>query len=91
MLMAIKDFLQTQVAPHLKSFLGPLDRFLSGLEPWVWKACAIGFFICGGLFALCFKRSYIYQGAPDQAAWRDLRLWALLFLLPFIVVYWILG
>jgi hypothetical protein len=33
------------------------------------------------------KRSFIFRGAPDQKRWRDLRLWAVIVLLPYVVLY----
>ena len=39
-----------------------------------------------GVFLL--PRGYIYLGAPDQARWRDLRLWALVLVILHACVYW---
>ena len=33
------------------------------------------------------KRSFIFRGAPDDKAWRDLRLWAVIVMLPYLVLY----
>ena len=30
---------------------------------------------------------YELLGAPDQAGWRDLRIWTALVLLPYIIIY----
>lgn len=40
------------------------------------------------LAAYTFSRENIYRGAPDAAAWRDLRLWAVALVLLHAVVYW---
>lgn len=75
------------LVPMLKAVLGPLDVWLSGLPPWTGRLCAIVLFLAGAVWALTLKRSYVYLGAPDDARWRDLRLWALLATLPYIVLY----
>ena len=84
---AFSEFMKSNVAPHLKALLTPLDQLIDTLPLWVGTACAIGLFVIVGIWALTLKRSYIYLGAPDQAAWRDLRIWTIIVLLPYIIVY----
>jgi len=80
-------FLNNTVAPPLRAMEEPLDVWIDGLPWWTPRACAIGLFVAAGIGAMCFKREYIYLGAPDKAAWRDLRIWSLLILIPYIAVY----
>ena len=84
---AFANFMQTNVAPSLRALHVPLDAWIDGLPWWTPKACALTLFILAGLWAMTLKRSYIYLGAPDQAAWRDLRIWAVLVLVPYILIY----
>lgn len=81
------QFMKDNVAPSLKSLLAPLDAWIDSLPLWTGTACAVGLFTIVGLWALTLKRSYIYLGAPDQARWRDLRIWTVLILLPYIIIY----
>jgi hypothetical protein len=83
--------LSDAVSPLLKRFFGPLDDFLIGLPPWVWLTCAISLFVIAGCIVWTLKRSYVYLGAPDQSRWRDLRIWSTLLLIPYIVIYLLLG
>lgn len=85
--MSFGEFMRENVAPHLKSLLAPLDAFIDSLPMWVGTACAIGLFVIVGLWALTLPRKYIYLGAPDEAGWRDLRIWTWLVLLPYIIIY----
>lgn len=39
--------------------------------------------------SLTRDRRTIYRGAPDHAAWRDLRLWILPLVAIQIVLYWL--
>ena len=48
-----------------------------GFSPFIVKGFFISFFVLVGLFSLWQKREFIYQGAPSQALWRDLRIWAI--------------
>ena len=77
---------------------GPVERFLSALFRPVNEALgsiplgaarwfAVGYIVLGALWTLLLPRKYIYLGAPSEARWRDLRLWAFVFLLPFALIY----
>ena len=45
--------------------------------PLSWmKACFLLFFLVILMIVIRQKKSFVYQGAPDQARWRDLRIWA---------------
>jgi hypothetical protein len=71
----------------LSFWIKPLDAWLIGLPDWAGRASAAGLFIAAGIWVLTLKRDYIYRGAADQARWRDLRIWALVALLPYVVLY----
>jgi hypothetical protein len=49
------------------------------------------FFIAIAVAAACLPRKYIFRGAPDGAAWRDLRWWSALLVGIHVVVYWYLS
>ncbi len=84
---AFSDWMNTNVAPHLHAVLTPLDVWIDALPMWVSKLCAVGLFVIVGLWVSTLKREYVYLGAPDQAKWRDLRIWTWLVLLPYIIIY----
>ena len=42
---------------------------------WI-KTCFFLFFFLIFILVIRQKKSFVYEGAPDQAKWRDLRLWA---------------
>ena len=75
------------LGPPLRTVLAPVDSWLSGLPLWVGQACAVTLFVLAGLWLLTVRRDYVYLGAPDRAAWRDLRIWAAVALLPYVVLY----
>ena len=80
------QWLREWLAPPLRQIEAPLDDWLGSLPSWTGPACATALFLLTGLWISTLKRRYVYLGAPDQARWRDLRLWALLVLVPYIAV-----
>ena len=86
-LEAAKQGLTHYLVPPMKAVLGPLDRLLDSAPSWVGQACAVSLFVIVGLSLFALKHEYVYQGAPDQSRWRDLRIWAWLAMIPFVAVY----
>lgn len=81
-------WLRETVGPPLKAWHGPLDEWLDSLPADTGRYFAVALFIAAGVWALTLRRDYVYLGAPDRAWWRDLRLWAVLALVPYVCVYW---
>lgn len=86
-----QNWLTATIGPPLKRLHAPLDDFLSSLSLTTAKFTTIAFFVLAGLWVLSLSKKFVYLGAPDQARWRDLRIWAILVLVPYIVVYLWLG
>ncbi|MFW5861465.1 MAG: hypothetical protein ACOCWZ_04375 [Spirochaetota bacterium] len=61
--------------------------FIHSLPLWTAKIGAAVIF--GGilLMAWVLPRGFIYQGAPDNSNWRDLRIWATLLILIQLGLY----
>lgn len=81
-------WIRETLGPPLRSAHASLDGWIDSLPDETGRYCAIGLFVLAGLWVWTLKRDYIYLGAPDRALWRDLRIWAVLALLPYIFVYW---
>ena len=67
--------------------LRPIDAFLDGLPPWAWRLSVCLFLVVGSLWVLLIPRKSIYDGAPTQERWRDLRIWVALLTLPYLLIY----
>ena len=64
-----------------------MSEWLAGI-PLVWgKVIAVIAFVGIAIWAWKRPRSFVYQGAPDSSAWRDLRIWATVLLAVQIVIY----
>lgn len=50
-------------------------RWAHGLPTSTARVFFLVFFALVTLFGVHFSRAYVYQGAEDQARWRDLRIW----------------
>jgi hypothetical protein len=88
MLDSVKAWIRETLGPSLKSAHTFLDHWIDRLPPDAGRYCAVGLFVLAGLWVLTLKRDFIYLSAPDRRPWRDLRLWAVLALLPYILIYW---
>jgi hypothetical protein len=87
-LHAVLDPIVEAVKPYT---LDPLDRMLDAIPMGVAQAIVIGLFVVAAVVCCCLRRKYVYMGAPDQKAWRDLRLWSVLLVIPYILVYIVFG
>jgi hypothetical protein len=84
---ALRAFLDTSLAPLVKALLDPVHAFLNGLPPSVWRLAVCGYLVVGTLWAVGLKKSFVLEGAPSPAAWRDLRWWLPLLLVPYLLAY----
>lgn len=55
---------------------GAILQFLLGLPQWTPRAGAMAMFAATLLLAWSLPERFVWNGAPDRARWRDLRLWA---------------
>jgi hypothetical protein len=62
-------------------------QWAAGLSDGAVRGLFLAFFALTAVFVLAQRRDYVYQGAPDQAWWRDLRLWAMGILLVQSAIY----
>lgn len=81
------DSFRQAVGPPLETVYRPIDTWLNDLPSWAPQACAVGLFVVVAIGVLCLKRDYAFLGAPDRLLRRDLRIWAILTMLPYVLVY----
>ncbi|MCA9232244.1 MAG: hypothetical protein KDA57_16470 [Planctomycetales bacterium] len=88
---SVRNWIRETLGPPLKSLHEPIDNWLASLPMWVAVACAIGLFVIAGLWVWTLRTEFIFRDAPDRHWWRDLRLWAMVVLAPYITIYLFLG
>ena len=64
-----------------------MSDWLASLPLFWGKVIAVIAFIGIMIWAWRRPKSFIYQGAPDVAGWRDLRVWASILMIVQIVIY----
>jgi hypothetical protein len=71
----------------LRSTFGVLDAALGALPLGAARWCATALLVAPVVVATLARRDWIYRGAPDSRAIRDLRVWAALVTLPYALLY----
>lgn len=60
--------------------------------PLYWGVIVTGIIMVGiAIWAAFRPREYIYEGAPNNARWRDLRIWAALLMAIQIAIHLVWG
>jgi hypothetical protein len=85
------DSFRSAFGPPLRRIQAPIDAWLASLPLWVAQASVLVILLLTALLVTRLHRRYVYIGAPDERPWRDLRVWSLLLLVPYFVIYVILG
>ncbi|MBN1465011.1 hypothetical protein JXA02_04570 [candidate division KSB1 bacterium] len=62
-------------------------NWLNGVSVAWGKFFTLLAFIAPMIFALTMKKRYIYQGAPDGARWRNLKIWVLAIVVIQVAIY----
>jgi len=88
---AVRDALRSNVAPPLKRLHEPIDAWLGTLSLKVAMACALGLYGIAIFGVWLLRKSFVLRGSPGQEWYRDLRIWATLVIIPYVVIYWNLG
>ena len=71
----------------LQAIFAPFDALLGAIPLGVARWIVVGFFLAAGAAVLLMPRELVFRGAPDRRLRHDLRLWAILVLLPYVVIY----
>jgi len=87
----VSGWIRRTLGPPLKSLHQPIDDWLGSLPMSVAMFCAVGLFVLAGIWVWTLKADFIFRGAPDRSRWRDLRIWSMIVLLPYITIYILLG
>ena len=91
LLNTISDWLRATFGPPLKTIQQPIDEWLGTVDMSVAMICCLGLFGIALCWVWTLNKEFILKGAPDNAWWRDLRIWATLVLVPYITAYYFLG
>ena len=73
--------------PFLEAIFTPLDRALGSIPFAAARWIVVAFLVLAALVPLALSKDFIYLGSPDRGRVRDLRLWALVIMLPYVLIY----
>ena len=73
--------------PLFEAIFTPLDRALGSIPFAAARWIVVAFLVLAALLPLALSKDFIYLGSPDRARVRDLRLWALVIMVPYILIY----
>jgi hypothetical protein len=71
----------------LEALLGPADRLLAAVPLSAARWLVVAFLVAAALATFLLPRGYVLLGSPDRRWYRDLRWWAVLIMLPYVVIY----
>ncbi len=83
----ITFFLEQNLVPLLKPAFDSFHSVIDQLPPPVWRFSICAYLVLGTIWALFLSKDYVLLGSPDQARWRDLRLWVPVLLVPYLLIY----
>ncbi len=75
----------------LEFVLGPINDAMGALPPWSARVAVALLLVLPAAAVWRLSRDWVFSGAADRAKWRDLRLWAALFVVPYLVIYLLLA
>ena len=79
--------LEQNLVPLLKPALNWFHLWIDQLPPPVWRFSICAYLVLGTIWAVFLSKDYVLLGSPDQARWRDLRLWIPVLLVPYLFIY----
>ncbi len=75
----------------LEFVLGPINAAMGSLPLWSARVAVALLLILPAVAVWRLRPDWVLRGAPDRAKWRDLRVWAALFIVPYLVIYLLLA
>ena len=64
-----------------------MNALLASIPMGLAKAAIVALLIVPVIWAVRLKRDFIYLGSPGQERWRDLRIWAVVVTVPYVLIY----
>ncbi len=88
---SVDQFLRSTLGPPLKSLHQPLDQWLGSLSMTWALISALGLYCIAVIWVWTLPRTFVFRGAKSTRRVYDLRIWATLVVIPYVVVYLIFG
>ncbi len=79
--------MMARLRPLFDAIFGPLDAALGAIPESVAPWAASALLIVPLLFVIRIPLERLLHDAPDTRRWRDLRIWAVVITLPYLLIY----
>jgi hypothetical protein len=86
---AVSNAINSLFGPLLRPLFSPANAALGAISAeWIWRACAVGLFVCTMLWvAFGLRKEYVNLDAPGKGLLYDLRLWTVISMAPHVFIY----
>ena len=71
----------------LEAVFAPLNSVFEAIPFTAARPLVVGFLIVAALAPLLVSKDFVFRGCPDRRRSRDLRLWAVAAMIPYVIIY----
>ena len=71
----------------VEALLGPLNSTFEAIPFAAARPLVVAFLVIAALSPLFLSEDFIFRGTTDRRRWRDLRLWAIAAMIPYVLLY----
>ena len=71
----------------LEAIFAPMNSLFEAIPFAAARPLVVGFLVAAALAPLLVSKDFVFRGCPDRRRARDLRLWAVGAMIPYILIY----
>ena len=71
----------------LEAIFAPMNSVFEAIPFGAARPLVVGFLVVAALTPLLVSKDFVFRGCADQRRSRDLRLWALGAMIPYVLIY----
>ncbi len=71
----------------LEAIFAPMNSLFEAIPFAAARPLVVGFLVAAAVAPLLVSKDFVFRGCSDRRRSRDLRLWAVLAMIPYILIY----
>ena len=71
----------------LEAIFGPMNSVFEAIPFAAARPLVVGFLVVAALVPLLVSKDFVFRGCTDRRRSRDLRLWAVAAMIPYVLIY----
>ncbi len=71
----------------LEAVFAPMNSLFEAIPFTAARPLVVGFLVAAALAPLFVSKDFVFRGCPDRRRSRDLRLWAVAAMVPYVLIY----